>query len=60
VLGVRKSIKENPPPPCYGNGVKPEKYVLPLTMEDIRKITLDKGMKQLCGFARLSGGDAIG
>jgi hypothetical protein len=30
------------------------------TMEDIRKITLDKGMKHLCGFARLAGGDAIG
>jgi len=68
-LGVRKSIKENLPPPGSGNGFEPQEYVLPLvmmlcgggrTMEDIREIELDKGLKQLCGFARLPGADAIG
>jgi len=69
VLGVRRSIKENLPPPGSGNGFKPQEYVLPLvmmlcgggrTMEDIREIELDDGLKQLCGFARLPGADAIG
>ena len=69
VLGVRKSIEENLPPPGSGNGFKPQEYVLPLvmmlcgggrTMEDIREIEMDKGLKQLCGFARLPGADAIG
>jgi hypothetical protein len=69
VLGVRKSIKENLPPPGSGNGFKPQEYVLPLalmlcgggrTMEDIREIETDEGLKQLCGFTRLPGADAIG
>ena len=69
VLGVRKSIKENLPPPGSGNGFKPQEYVLPLalmlcgggrTMEDIREIETDEGLRQLCGFARLPGADAIG
>jgi hypothetical protein len=69
VLGVRKSIKENLPPPGSGNGFKPQEYVLPLalmlcgggrTLEDIREIELDEGLRQLCGFARLPGADAIG
>jgi hypothetical protein len=30
------------------------------TMEDIREIEMDEGLKQLCGFARLPGADAIG
>jgi hypothetical protein len=69
VLGVRKSIKENLPPPGSGNGFKPQEYVLPLalmlcgggrTMEDIREIELDEGLRQLCGFTRLPSADAIG
>lgn len=69
VLGVRKSIKENLPPPGSGKGLKPQQYVLPLvlmlcgggrTLEDIREIELDEGLRQLCGFARLPGADAIG
>ena len=68
-LGVRKSIKENLPPPGSGNGFKPQEYVLPLvmmlcgggrTMEDIREIEMDEGLRQLCGFTRLPGADAIG
>jgi hypothetical protein len=68
-LGVRKSIKENLPAPGSGHGFKPQEYVLPLvlmlcgggrTLEDIREIETDEGLRQLCGFARLPGADAIG
>ena len=69
VLGVRRSIEENLPAPGSGHGFKPQEYVLPLvltlcgggrTMEDIREIEMDEGLKQLCDFARLPGADAIG
>jgi hypothetical protein len=69
VLGVRKSIKENLPAPGSGRGFKPQEYVLPLilmlcgggrTLEDIREIETDEGLRQLCGFGRLPGADAIG
>jgi hypothetical protein len=69
VLGVRRNIKENLPAPGSGRGFKPQEYVLPLvmmlcgggrTLEDIREIELDEGLRQLCGFARLPGADAIG
>lgn len=68
-LGVRRSIKENLPAPGSGHGFKPQEYVLPLvmmlcgggrTMEDIREIEMDDGLRQLCGFTRLPGADAIG
>jgi len=68
-LGVRRSIKENLPRPGSGNGLQPDAYVLPLvlmlcgggrTLEDIREIEMDEGLRQLCGFARLPGADAIG
>jgi hypothetical protein len=69
VLGVRKSVRENLPAPGSNSGFKPEEYVLPLvlmlcgggrTLEDIREIETDDGLRQLCGFARLPGADAIG
>jgi len=69
VLGVRKSIKENLPAPGSGRGFKPQEYVLPLvlmlcgggrTLSDIREIETDEGLRQLCGFSRLPGADAIG
>jgi hypothetical protein len=68
-LGVRKSIKENLPAPGSGHGFKPQEYVLPLvlllcgggrTLEDIREFDTDVGLRQLCGFSRLPGADAIG
>ncbi len=68
-LGVRKSIKENLPAPGSGHGLEPQEYVLPLvlmlcgggrTMEDIREIEMDDGLRQLCGFKRLPSADAIG
>ena len=69
VLGVRRSIKENLPAPGSGHGFKPQEYVLPLvlmlcgggrTLEDIREIETDDGLRQLCGFSRLPSADAIG
>ncbi len=69
MLGVRKSIKENLPAPGSGKGFAPQEYVLPLvlmlcgggrTLEDIREIERDDGLRQLCGFSRLPGADAIG
>jgi hypothetical protein len=69
VLGVRKSIKESLPAPGSGHGFKPQEYVLPLvlmlcgggrTLEDIREIETDDGLRQLCGFSQLPGADAIG
>ena len=68
-LGVRKSIEENLPAPGSGRGFKPQEYVLPLvlmlagggrTLEDIREIETDEGLRQLGGFSRLPGADAIG
>ena len=69
VLGLRKSIEDNLPAPGSGHGFKPQEYVLPLvlmlcgggrTLEDIREIETDEGLRQLCGFSRLPGADAIG
>ena len=69
VLGVRRSIKENLPAPGSGHGLKAQEYVLPLvlmlcgggrTLEDIREIESDDGLRQLCGFSRLPSADAIG
>jgi len=68
-LGVRKYVQENLPAPGSGHGFRPQEYVLPLvlmlcgggrTLEDIREIETDEGLRQLCGFTRLPGADAIG
>jgi len=68
-LGVVKDIRANLPVPGSNRGIKPEYYVLPLvqmfcgggqTLEDIRQIEADKALKDLCGYARLPGADAIG
>jgi hypothetical protein len=68
-LGIRRSIREHLPAPGSGRGFKPQEYVLPLvlmlcgggrTLEDIREIEMDEGLRHLCGFARLPGADAIG
>ena len=68
-LDVRRCIEESLPSPGSGRGFKPHEYVLPLvlmlcgggrTLEDIREIEMDDGLRRLCGFARLPGADAIG
>ena len=69
VLGVKKRIRENLPEPGSGRGFKPHEYVLPLammlcgggrTLEDIREIEADDGLRQLCRYDRVPGADAIG
>jgi len=55
-LGVIESIKINLPAPKSNRGLNPEKYVMPLalmfcgggrTMEDIREIEMDKGLREI-------------
>ena len=68
-LGVVDSIKENLPGPKSNRGLKPAEYIMPLalmfcgggrTMEDIREIEMDKGLRKICGLAKIPGADAIG
>ena len=68
-LGVNESIKLNLPGPKSNRGLKPDEYIMPLTlmfcgggrsMEDIREIEIDKGLRQICGLTKIPGADAIG
>lgn len=68
-LGVPKAIKSNLPKPKSNRGLKPTEYVMPLalmfcgggrTMEDIREIELDQGLRKICGLTKIPGADAIG
>ena len=68
-LGVKKCIREYLPGPGSNRGLKPQEYILPLvmmlcgggrTLEDIREIETDNGLRQLCRYDRLPGADAIG
>jgi len=69
VLGVKKCIREYLPGPGSNRGFMPHEYVRPLvmmlcgggrTLEDIREIGTDDGLRQLCRYDRLPGADAIG
>jgi len=66
--GVVAQIRKHLPVPCSNRGIKPEEYVMPLvlmltgggqTMEDIREIERDTGLRRLCGFRHIPGADAI-
>jgi hypothetical protein len=68
-LGVIESIKQNLSEPKSNRGLKPVEYIMPLalmlcgggrTMEDIREIELDKGLRKICGLTKVPGSDAIG
>ena len=68
-LGVVDSIKLNLLEPKSNRGLKPAEYVMSLalmfcgggrTMEDIREIELDKGLRDICELAKVPGADAIG
>ena len=68
-LGVIDAIKSNLPEPKSNRGLKPAEYVMPLalmfcgggrTMEDIREIELDQGLRKICGLTKIPGADAIG
>lgn len=67
--GVVTRIREWLPAPGSNRGIRPEEYVLPVvlmlcgggrTLEDIRKIQQDAGLRRLCRFRRVPGADAIG
>lgn len=66
--GVVSHISEFFSTPGSNHGLRPEEYVMPLalmfcgggrTMEDIRKIEKDQGLRRLLGFRRIPGADAI-
>ncbi|MBU0672644.1 MAG: IS1380 family transposase [Candidatus Margulisbacteria bacterium] len=68
-LGMSEAIKANLPEPKSNRGLKPAEYVLPLalmfcgggrSMEDIREIELDQGLRKICGLTKIPGADAIG
>ena len=68
-LGIVDSIENNLPQPLSNRGLKPAEYIMPLTlmlcgggrtMEDIREIQLDKGLRKLCGLKKVPSPDAIG
>ncbi|MBI5700415.1 transposase [Candidatus Saganbacteria bacterium] len=55
--------------PKSNRGLKPAEYVMPLalmfcgggrTMEDIREIEIDRGLRKICGLTKVPGSDAIG
>ena len=69
VAGVVDCISKKLPAPGSNRGIRPEEYVMPLalmfcgggrTMEDIREIERDRGLRDLCGFRRIPSADAIG
>lgn len=68
-LGVLKNIEDIFPAPGSNRGIKAAEYIMPLalmfsgggrTMEDIREIEMDQGLRTICGFNKIPGADAIG
>ncbi|MBU0502539.1 MAG: IS1380 family transposase [bacterium] len=68
-LGVINGIQHNLPAPKSNRGLRPDEYIMPLalmfcgggrSMEDIREIEIDKGLRKICGLAKIPGADAIG
>lgn len=68
-LRVMKSIKSNLIGPKSNRGLKPVEYIMPLTltfcgggrtMEDIREIERDKGLRKVCSLSKIPSSDAIG
>ena len=68
-LGVVETIARELPAPGSNRGFRPEEYVMPLvlmfcgggrTMEEIREIEQDQGLRSLCQYERIPSPDAIG
>jgi hypothetical protein len=68
-FGIPECLNFNLPSPGSNRGLKPAEYVMPLvlmfcgggrTLEDIREIERDKGLRKLCGFSKIPSPDAIG
>lgn len=67
--GVVARVRDWLPAPGSNHGIRPEEYVMPTvlmlcgggrTLEDIRKIQKDAGLRRLCRFHRVPGADAVG
>jgi len=67
--GVVACVRNWLPVPGSNHGIRPEEYVMPVvlmlcgggrTLEDIRKIQQDAGLRRLCRFRRVPGADATG
>ena len=68
-LAVVADIKSCLPAAGSNRGYQPDEYVMPLalmlcgggrSLEDIREIALDQGLRKLCDFERMPSSDAIG
>ena len=68
-LGVVADLKSLLPLPGSNRGFKPDEFVMPLTLmlcgggrslEDLREIRQDEGLRKLCGFKRVPSSDAAG
>lgn len=68
-FGIPECLNFHLPLPQSNRGLKPAEYVMPLvlmfcgggrTMEDIREIERDKGLRKLCNFSKIPSPDAIG
>jgi hypothetical protein len=68
-LGVVADIKALLPLPGSNRGYQPDEYVMPLTLmlcgggrslEDLREIRADRGLRKLCGLERVPSSDATG
>ncbi len=68
-MGVGANIKSNLPKPGSNRGLRPDEYIMPLTLmfcgggkelEAIREIKIDKGLRKLCGFKNVPSANAIG
>jgi len=68
-LGVVETIARELPAPGSNRGFQPVEYVMPLvlmfcgggrTMEEIREIEQDPGLRSLCQYERIPSPDAIG
>lgn len=68
-LGVVADVKSLLPLPGSNRGFKPDEYVMPLvlmlcgggrSLEDLRGIRQDQGLRRLCGLERVPSSDAAG
>lgn len=67
-LGVVEAISECLPKPLSNRGIQPKDYVMPMvlmlcgggrSLEDIREIDRDKGLRELCGLKKIPSSDAL-
>ena len=68
-LGVERILSRGLPAPGSGVGYQPEAFVMPLllmlhgggrTLEDLRQLVQDEGLRELLGMERMPSADATG